>query len=355
MNHGVWRISGIVLRSVYLIKKGWLLALVVIGLVSCGTKSDLQQELDEYIERLSRTLDISPNPSGPIGVMRIDAPPVDIPRVKISLLEFLRLFGCELQYTVGERNSSLGRVATGSQRLLNTLQMLRQAPDCMEILQSANRSEDAARLRELMRQKKQQLPALIYNAILAGPEFRELWSPLLPEDYPVSTNSSVIDALDQLVGHVTRWLNGDYLVDGVELELLLKELRKGDAGALIQALAIYRSGLIEADGLIESRLALRPVCLTGAPNDVSRTFERVVSRYFIGAIQIRQATIHRRQFELLAAVRRLEGLVKEVQPQRYRNWVADRERILENAQAAPRDHVVQIKKLLQQCGSGFGS
>lgn len=330
------------------------LCFLVLTLVSCARPSDLQYEVDDYIDRLSRTLKADSPAAEPVAVMRVEAPKVDVPPLKISLLDFLQLFGCELQFTIGERNSSLGRVATDSQRLLNTLQMLRQAPACIEALMQGEREEDARQLQQLMSQKQRQLPALIYNAVLAGPEFRELWSPRMPTDYPDNTNSDVIDALQRLVGYVEGWLAGDLAANGAELELTLAELRLGDAGALLQGLAIASAGLERAGSVVESRLARRPVCLSGRPNAMSRTFERVVLGYFIGSVQRRQAVLNRRQYELLASIWRLETLLLEVQPAAYRGWADRRDRALRQYREAPRAHVEQLKKVFQQCGSDFG-
>ena len=330
------------------------MVVVIFGLVSCGRQTHLESEFDEYAARLSRALEADVPAYQAVAGLPLDAPKIEIPRVKMSLLEFLSLFGCELQYTIGERNSSLGRVATDSQRLLNTLKLLRQAPGCIERLRQDGREEDAGMLRELVLQKRAQLPALIYNATLAGPEFRELWSQAIPEGYPNNINSEVVDGLGKLNGLVERWLSGEFEVDGVELEWVLGRLRQGDGGALIRTMAISRYELERAGSIVEARLARRPVCLMGSSNLMSRTFERVVSRYFIGSIQVRQAAINRRQFELLVAVEGLEKALYEVLPAAYWRWVLAREALVEDYRSAPRAHVAQIKQVLQQCGSSLG-
>ncbi|MEC8429519.1 MAG: DUF3080 family protein, partial [Pseudomonadota bacterium] len=119
------------------------MAVAIFGLVSCGRQTHLESGFDEYAARLSRALDADVPVYQTVAGLPLDAPKIEIPRVKISLLEFLSLFGCELQHTIGERNSSLGRVAADSQRLLNTLKLVRQAPDCIERLGRDGREEDA--------------------------------------------------------------------------------------------------------------------------------------------------------------------------------------------------------------------
>ena len=333
--------------------RGLLMAVAIFGLVSCGRQTHLESGFDEYAARLSRTLEADVPVYQAIAGIPLDAPKIEIPRVKISLLEFLSLFGCELQYTIGERNSSLGCVATDSQRLLNTLKLLRQAPDCIERLGRDGREEDAGMLKELVLQKRLQLPALIYNATLAGPEFREFWSQAIPEDYPNNTNSEVVDALEKLNGLVERWMGGELRADGVEFEQVLGQLRQGDGGALIRAMAISRYELERAGSIVEARLARRTVCLIGNSSPMSRTFERVVSKYFVGSVQVRQAVINRRQFELFLAIEGLEKALSEVLPAAYRRWVLARNALVEDYRNAPRAHVAQIKQVLQQCGSSF--
>ena len=49
----------------------------------------------------------------------------------IDLLDFLALSSCKLQQIVAQRNSVLGKVAPGSQKLINELLFLNLAPECL--------------------------------------------------------------------------------------------------------------------------------------------------------------------------------------------------------------------------------
>jgi hypothetical protein len=70
----------------------------------------------------------------------LEEPPVaaamqlDIPSGTLDALDLVSLSGCNVQATIGKRNSSLGRHAKPSQRLLLELEYLRLAPQCINLL-----------------------------------------------------------------------------------------------------------------------------------------------------------------------------------------------------------------------------
>jgi hypothetical protein len=63
-----------------------------------------------------------------------------LPPGKLGALDFLAISGCEVQVTIGKRNSSLGRMAKESQRLLLELEYLALAPECIDYQRRQGRS-----------------------------------------------------------------------------------------------------------------------------------------------------------------------------------------------------------------------
>ncbi|GAA5317265.1 MAG: hypothetical protein AseanaTS_24700 [Candidatus Pelagadaptatus aseana] len=330
-----------------------VLALVLLT-TACSSRTELESELDDYLTRLSRVLDEEILTTQTEPLTRLRTRKIDVPRVKITVLDFLGLLGCELQYTIGERNSSMGRMATDSQRLLNTLRLLQQAPPCIQRLRDNERQEQADELQALMQLKRDQLPALIYNATLAGPEFDAFWSMTVARDYPENVSTEVVDALIHLSNFIDSWLSDEPTIDSRQLELTLGLIRSGDGGALLRSLAVSAASLRSASSMIDARLERRPVCLAAQPNKTSKTFERVVLRSFIGAVQPRQARLNQRYYDLIEPIHRIEQQLHSILPEDYQLWRSLRGARFESFMQAPRNHIEAIKQIPLQCGSNFG-
>jgi hypothetical protein len=180
----------------------------------------------------------------------LEEPPVaaamqlDIPSGTLDALDLVSLSGCNVQATIGKRNSSLGRHAKPSQRLLLELEYLRLAPQCINLLRDRHWAL-ANVLDVAWRQRQMQLPTLIFNATLGSDEYRSLWlNPRVPAAYPLVSHSAAVSALDRINGHVCRWLSGDYQAQNRDFEVSLSEIAGGD---LLNALLTHSSGLLAAD------------------------------------------------------------------------------------------------------------
>ena len=99
----------------------------------------------------------------------------------------------------------------------------------MERGKDEGKGELAATVQGAATLKKEQLPALIFNATLASEEYRDFWrSGSLPPEYPAATGSAVVSALRGVNAQSRRWLAGDYAADNLAFELLLGEIARGD-------------------------------------------------------------------------------------------------------------------------------
>ena len=277
-----------------------------------------------------------------------------VPGDSIDALDFLALRGCALQVTVGKRNSSLGRLAAPSQRLLLELEFLRLAPACSERLRGEGRDELAATLDRAAAGKRAQLPARIFNATLGSDEFRAFWrAPATLGAYPAETSSEPVSALAAIDALAASWLAGDYRADNQAFELLLSSVARGDGGALLAALALQREALGRADAVLARRTAEGPLCRGGlVPGEVD-VLRTVVRKFFVGGVQPWSAAVDRRRQQLLPPLLALENRLAAVLPPPYRQWRRQRDEALAAA-GAPRRHVEAILALLADCpGGGF--
>ncbi len=315
----------------------------------CGCADPDPYELGDYLTRLSRVLETE--------IPAVDQRQVpQMPRVRdvrfestavgVDILEFLRLGECELQQWIAERNSSLGRLATDSQRLVYELNFLRLADVCIQTLASDHPSL-AGDLRKVADQKQQMLPRLIWQSILAGPEFRDYWSHR-HQHWSDLNETTVSDALIYLDQQVSRWLAGHFEVSGEKLELALSVLRTGDGGTLLHGWREVASRLTQANLMIDTRLLSRPLCYKGMVTPRREVLQRVVNR-FTGKVQEGINQLSESRYEQISQIQQLESRFLDVEPELYRRFRHSRDALLESAATTPRSHVESLRPLLTQC------
>ena len=307
-----------------------------------------------YVERLERTLSLQANTNTlPATVPRLPRSgqlrlPID--GDSLGALDFLDLRGCDLQVTIGKQNSSLGKLARDSQRLLLALEFLRLSPACIDMLRQDNETQLALDLESAQTLKRQQLPALIFNATLGSAEFADLWRPSsLEGGYPEDTSSAVVTALEQISAASGRWLAGDYQADNLSLELQLAEVSQGDAGTLWRALSHQDYWLERANSVLQQQIQRGPLCDQRIRPAAADILPNVIRKFFIDGIQPRAAVLGRRQHELLPPLLAMEERLDEVLPDGYRQWQAQRSRELQGFARAPREHVNQLQDVLKSC------
>lgn len=317
------------------------------------TERGLDDAYKNYLQRLSTTLEVAAE-----GVTNTRAP--RYPRTgklqllligtSVDALDFMALTGCAVQSTIGKRNSSLGMFARPSQRLLLELEYLRLAPDCVAHLQEEGKTTLATTLHEAWVAKQAQLPALIFNATLAGEEYRALWRVHpAPGEYPAVQSSKVITALGAVNHHIGRWLGGDYQADSTEFELLLSEVAGGDGGVVLQALARQSDWLEQANRVLDARKQRGPLCANSIRHTAADILPAVTKKYFVGEIQPQAAQMERRMYALLPPMEVLEATLAGVIPSNYRTWKTARDELLNHVRQAPARHVAKIQQNLEGC------
>ena len=325
--------------------------LACLALAAC-TGDPPEERLRDYQARLFRTLDIPAGDSATGNYPRFPAQRylrTDPAREVIDILDLWSLRECALHSVLAERNSSLGRVARPSSRMVYELDFLRLAPACIELLLLSGKEELAATLRDASTRKAARLPAAIWQGVLGGAEYRHYWK--LPQrlgDYPVASRYFSDQALVTLSSHVRRWLAGDYAVAPAAVEAALQQLGKGDGGALYKSLMLQAAYLGEIDEAVRHRLRQSPVCRS--PGDSrADVLDTVVRKFFIGRIQPWSVQLQGRAYQLEPA-RALEQLLVDGEPQAFRVWREERDRLIAAAQQAPREHVQALLPVMRQCG-----
>jgi len=323
---------------------------ISVSFAACSS-NDGEATLSDYGVRLSRTLDISFHSTEIAEAPRKPRPQslqLDLQSTDIGTLDFLALTGCELQITIGKRNSSLGKLAAPSQRLLLDLEFLRHAPACITHLKSESDQQELVSLLEQSEALKQtQLAQQIHNAVLAGPEWHQFWKPQpMPAGYPSDTTSDqVLQALDAITAMAENWLTGDYAANNQMFEAHLNTLRSGDGGLILAATQTGHEFFRRWNTTL-GEYAQQHACI---PESRRTILETVIAKYFAGGVQQWLAPIMSRADNIQQASNELENLLGQASPAEYDLWRQQRDGYIRAMKSLTVAHVKALKRVINPC------
>lgn len=317
-------------------------------LISCSD-DHLANDLNDYGAKLQRVLDQT-LPEGsevnrPLLPTKRDLQHKLTP-LNIDLLDFFELGRCELQQVIAQRNSSLGKFAADSTLLAQDVRFIQLTSDCLTQLDQD--SELTSTLEAAVEQKQQELDQRLWNALFAGPEYREFWHANL-DRYPEQIDSRVEFALQSIltvVGDIQAGRDAD--LDAFETSL--EVLRNGEAGALLESWRLVEQHLDRASELLRNRFERRPLCFKGMSNPDADIFRNVVLQDFIAGIQKNVAILNRRYYDVVLPLRQLEQRFENEETAAYRTFRLARDERLHAARQSVEDHVAALRPLMVQCG-----
>ena len=328
-----------------------LLPTILLG--SCSSSELGAGKLENYVSRLSNVSEI-PIPS--ITRASLTKPPaVAIPPTRkdtdtLSIIDFLALSGCELQANIAKRNTTMGRSASASQQLIFDLEFIRLAPECIEKLRAEDEGAIADLLEANLSQRSDRLVYTIARAILGGEEWRAFWrAPELLGDYPINTSGDSAQALWELSQRIKRFLKGNWSSADEDLEPLLARLRIDAGGQLLSAAILQKQGLTQANQILITASEAGKYCSGARQSEAGTISKTIVAKYFAGDVQGWSSAVSQRHYEIQPALIALESHLTSTLPQRYLDWVAQRDALLHRLYAATREHVAVIKKTVNAC------
>jgi len=331
-------------------------------LTACDPFSDAKPMMGEYLERLARVLE-TPVPQAdqslpPASVIpRTRERALQVPSLELGMLDFLSLYGCELQFIVGERNSVMGRVMQPLNRLRYEIRFIRAAEECIAEVEDESLEQI---LQTAVQSKRDSLPLAVWNATWGTEEVEQLLTlskgfyPVAPEQNPVS--DLVLD-LRQLNQTVSALLNGqlDASLDGLGgiHQRWQAEFR---AGQIINSGRLLIKTLNQGTEIIRSRLGERPLCLNGKSNNQAAIVQSFFLSVYIAKVQPYMSDVSRARHSLIAALAELARRQQEVMPESFRLWY--QRHLLEESETslwrqldqAMASHTRHWQELLEQCG-----
>lgn len=335
-------------------------------LAGCNPFSAPGSMMDEYVERVARVLDEEPHltdvPLADLFPRRRERR-LEMPELAFDMLDFLSLYGCDLQVVVGERNSGLGRVMQPGNVLRYELRFINAAQACLPKL-----DDDDALYRAVVQARQAKidsLPIAIWNATWATEEIEPLFTRTegaLPLDANGATVSDLSTDLNLLNARLQAIGQGDLSVDLGFLGGVHQRWQGEDRmGQLIKSALLLKTRLNDAADLIEARLADHPLCLNKRTNRDADIAKSMFFSVYAGEVQPYMATVDQARQALVPAFEELARSQRDVMPEGfkgyYRRYLTETgpESLWQELDAATQRHTRQWQRLLGQCGMQPGS
>lgn len=329
-------------------------------LSACDPLAKPETLMDEYVKRLANVLDVEPNYSDLVVIERIPRTRernLSIPEADINMLDFLKLYGCELQFVVGEKNAILGRVMQPLNSLRYEVRFIEAARLCLPEIDNESLHQKVAKAIE---EKQQNLPIVIWNATWGTDEIAQLLSlsnGLYQPDksqHEISKYSSDIEYLNDVVG---KLLIGDYSTDLSYLGEIQQRWQYGSrAGQLHNSARLLVTRLDDATQLLRQRIHQQPLCSQGRPNNQARIVESMFFSVYIGKVQPYMAQVNRAAMQLFGPLSELAQIQQQVMPETFQpyysqslDWAGE-SGLWGTYQQRVKEHTEAWQDLLEQCG-----
>jgi len=326
-----------------------MVCLVVALLAGCNQSTSPSED---YVHRLENVLErqaVEQKPLTPLVFPALRDLSIESSQASLSVREFLSLRQCKLHSVIAHRNSSLGKVATASQRLFSDLQILQLGPECADVLENIALTD---KLREFISSKEANLNAVLWYSLIAQQEYASFWSNESTNDYPEKLRLETIPDLIVIANFVDDVLNGQRAFTKQQtdkIERHLGNLRFGDGGVLVNSYRRLINNLTKANSVVQQRLE-SPLCLQKKPTQQAHFLKNLVNKYFIQRVQARAVELNQRAEKLNAALHRIEQpLLKYAHPI-YTQWLAQRKQLFEQGKVITKKHVTLLQQLYTQCG-----
>lgn len=291
----------------------------------CTPASGIPDMMDDYVHDLAASLelesslsDVAPVPQIPRRRERF----LDLPDLELGMLDFLSLYGCELQYVVGERNSIMGKVMQPLNRLRYEASFIRAAEDCIP---EAEREGVKETLEEAIESKSKTLPIALWNATWGVEEVERLFT-LAQGYYPLSDDAGnpvagLASDVRQLNESVAGLLAGnpheplDYVG-----EVHQRWQAEHRAGQLLNSARLLTTRLNDASALLIRRIESESLCPGGNGDGLRGAVKAVYSERYLGGVAGYLETVQQGRNELIEPLETLAIQQAGSMPEAFRTW-----------------------------------
>jgi hypothetical protein len=325
-----------------------VVSLVAVVFVLSGCSDPAVSLMDDYASRLGRTLEIElqdPPPLDLLPLPSITTTRADISESSITLVELVATRACGLDTLLGERNSSLGKVMTPSQRLKYELAFLKQVQPC---LNNPDITPDLQqKLAAIASDKARQIDNHWQNFLLQDETLRQQLHPYrsLSEPNSVAGVADTIQALHSLLALKKSILEQNWLqASRINPEQALEALYKANTLSQLQQSLRFSQNWLQSFNQQLDQVDLKAQCPVGKHSDKAEIFNTILLQYFIGKVQLYLAQVDGTYQQLYPLLQQLYQGTALTQPIQQRFEVPDTK-----LKAELKRHVLWWKKVQQQC------
>lgn len=334
--------------------------LFCLSLAGCTPDSGMPDMMDDYVGQLASALDLDPELTDIAPVAQIPRRRVrqlDMPELDMGMLDFLSLYGCELQYVVGERNSIMGKVMQPLNRLRYETRFIRAAEDC---LPETDRESVKETLEEAIESKAETLPIAVWNATWGVEEVERLFTrsqgyyPGVSDAAPVAELAADIERLNRTV---ERLLAGNF---GEPLDYIGEVHQRWQAehraGQLLNSARLLTIRLDDGSALLAERIESETLCQNGEADNAPAGLKSAYADGYDGRVKDYLAGISKARETLAKPLEELAKLQTGTMPDAFRDWyrqhldTSNAEGLWGRLDQAVETHSRRWQQVLRQCG-----
>ncbi len=337
-----------------------IISLLCLYLAGCAPDSGIPEMMDNYVVRVADALELSPELSEISPVSQIPRRRerfLEMPDLDMGMLDFLSLYGCELQYVVGERNSIMGRVMQPLNRLRYEADFIRAAENCIPQTDRESVKED---LEEAIESKTETLAIAVWNATWGVEEVERLFTlaqgyyPRSNDENPVAELASGVRKLNQTV---TGLLGGntDEPLEYVG-EVHQRWQAEHRAGQLLNSARLLVTRLDDATALLVERVDIDPLCPEDGASKATEALGEAYFRDYAEGVQAYLQSVDQAKEALIEPLEKLATQQEDTMPDAFREWyrqnldTGNTESLWGQLDRATESHVRHWQQLLAQCG-----
>lgn len=337
--------------------KLWLVILLL--LTGCQPQPPAARQMDDYLQRLSRVLEVPHTPFAEQDLSEYRLPErrqrlLEVPPLRMGLFELLvEARHCRaLQQHLSQRNSSLGRMMPASHRLAADGELLHSVNDCLQRLHGQTENADLQQqLQHIAQQRRESLLRVFWNALNGSSEFEQF---LRFADQPLPTEVPAVDLGVQALQHLAdtgKGLPARPPRDQAAMDMLFDAMQRSRSGELIHSLLRLRHTLQQASALLESPRAAR-LCPQGRPTPKAQVMLNILNGPWAEQIQPQLANLQRLGEPWARALADLQA-VPDIPPATgnyLRRLQGNEQALWDGWQLEVTRHTRNWQQLLEQCG-----
>jgi hypothetical protein len=325
-----------------------VVSLVAIVFVVTGCSDQALSLMDDYASRLSRTLALEIQDPAPLDLQplpSITTTRADITDSSISLVELVATRACGLDLLLGERNSSLGKVMSPSQRLKYELAFLTQVQPCL------TNPDIAPDLQQKLAAIASDKAALIdkhwQNFLQQDETLRQQLHPYrsLQDPNSVAGVAETMQALHSLLTLQKSIAQQNWQqASSINPEQALEALYKANTLSQLQQSLRFSQNWLQSLNQQLDGVDLTAQCPAGKSSDKAEILNTILLQYFIGKVQVYLAQVDGTYQQLYPLLQQLYQGTALAQPIQQRFEVPNTE-----LKAELKRHVLWWKEVQQHC------